>query len=377
MVARSFAHEIRHFSRATAVISQDDFTDVLRMAQKYLKDKAYIHKIELVLQTKIEGELGLEPQDWDDNDRYGAYLLRKKDGSPNGQNACSFIHGRPLWIVSKNEEVLEDSSDYLDLWSDRSEIPKFTRFPRKKDWSSDDETRVLISIPTELFTKTLAGILYFESSQRLKASKQAKEELMVLAEGLCTLHELVVQTKESSKKTSQAVEELRLGVEEKIDLQVSKATLFFAYSGNSDDEVVGHIKSVLDEFFEDIDVIDWKEISESGEINNQIINSIRTSKYSICYFSEKDDASKGTQHFRDNPNVLFEAGMIHMSIQDPRVMPQGCLLIREVPPPKVPFDFSTLRIVEVERKNDGALNAQAFESMLRDSLKTLLKDELD
>jgi hypothetical protein len=76
----------------------------------------------------------------------------------------------------------------------------------------------------------------------------------------------------------------------------------------------------------------------------------------------------------DNPNVLFEAGMLHaltfLSIQGT----SGWIPIREQNSPQPPFDFAGERIELIPRAADGSLNQEMFRTRLRARLKGLVSD---
>ena len=91
--------------------------------------------------------------------------------------------------------------------------------------------------------------------------------------------------------------------------------LFLSYSARADPAVIGELKRVLgsDKYAERIKVDDWETAARPGPITPQIVDSVRASRFGICYLSELDqDARCDGRRFKDNPNVLFEAGMFHV-----------------------------------------------------------------
>ncbi|NEP15999.1 MAG: hypothetical protein F6J97_03740, partial [Leptolyngbya sp. SIO4C1] len=79
----------------------------------------------------------------------------------------------------------------------------------------------------------------------------------------------------------------------------------------------------------------------------------------------------------DNANVLFEAGMFHALMNDASAVPAAWIPVREKPPPPIPFDFATLRILEVERLQDGTFNHDTFKNELETRLESLLTEEIE
>ena len=139
---------------------------------------------------------------------------------------------------------------------------------------------------------------------------------------------------------------------------------------------MGLIREILRDpkYSEEYDVVFWENINKPGDINTHILEAINTSQYGVCYLSEKiEDAPPGTPLYRDNTNVVFEAGMLYALTNDPHAQPDHWLLIREQDSTGVPFDFATQRILLVPRFDDGSLNENSFRSGLKDRLAGLLK----
>jgi hypothetical protein len=110
-----------------------------------------------------------------------------------------------------------------------------------------------------------------------------------------------------------------------------------------------------------------------GNINLQLADEIRRAQYGICYLSEEDADEKGT--FRDNPNVLVEAGMLHMVTQATTAAGTGWIPIREANSARMPFDLESQRMVIVERSPDGILDEERFRTDLSAKLSALLWPE--
>ncbi|NEP18942.1 MAG: GAF domain-containing protein, partial [Leptolyngbya sp. SIO4C1] len=335
---KSFGQELRHFARSVDVFQEEKLREIQQMLKSYLSEKFYMYKLEFLRETTIDGEPGLAPQ-WDKTDKYGSYKVYQEDQTtPNGQNALCYATGRPLWIVAAEDIPLSDAEDYLDLWFGLENIPTFRRFSlNNRDWAERDETRTLVALPIWNYGRVFA-VLYCESPQRLEPSSLAKEELMTLAESVSILYAVVNQNKSLRSNTSLALQELRESLSQKADFQLFKPQLFVAYSTRADSEVIGVLKKTLDKFSNYIDIVYWSDISHSGEINQQILSAIQTSKYGICFFSEP--VAKAADGRKDNANVLFEAGMFHALMNDASAVPAAWIPVREKPPPPIPFDFA-------------------------------------
>ncbi|HEU4397498.1 MAG TPA: hypothetical protein VFU54_06640, partial [Actinomycetota bacterium] len=98
------------------------------------------------------------------------------------------------------------------------------------------------------------------------------------------------------------------------------------------------------------------------------------SRYGICYFSEP--APPGAEHgYVDNPNVIFEAGMLHALINAPDAPPSGWIPVREESSPPAPFDFADQRIEKVPRDQDGQVVEERLRAQMQRRIVALLRDD--
>lgn len=293
--------------------------------------------------------------------------IKNDDGSLNGHCAYSYEAGVPMWVVAKDKGLLQEASEYEDLWSKMPNIPPIVKIQGR-------ESRTVITVPLTGVRDNF-GVLYLESSAFLEPNPRAQQELQALSEGLGILYQLVEENEGRQNNTSEALSSLRSVLDREKEFKLTKPSLFFAYSSRADQDVTGNIETVLDEFEKYFNLIDWRTISKSGEINQQVMNAIQSSKYAVCYFSEptKGDGSA----FQDNPNVLFEAGMIHALSSGPRAVLKNWIPIREKESPDIPFDFATLRVLHVPRNKQQSLNEHRFSSQLRKRITSLIDDELE
>lgn len=93
---------------------------------------------------------------------------------------------------------------------------------------------------------------------------------------------------------------------------------------------------------------------ENGSIYQQLIDAISSCQYGICYLSERDESNSDFQ-YRDNTNVVFEAGMFHGRKHNSSQSPCGWLPVREENSPPTPFDLLTERTVVIRRNEQHEL----------------------
>ncbi|MCH8984802.1 MAG: hypothetical protein IH943_12015 [Acidobacteria bacterium] len=291
-------------------------------------------------------------------------LVRTSDGEYNGQSALAWEIGKPMWIVGEAEEELEDASSYVDHWSKITEMPSF--------WATVDGVRTSILIPVKGKDRVL-GVINMECKSYRRPSEVGKAELMRMAEALGILHELHEAHQIQAGGTAKAIEELQSILKSRrFPTRLSTPRLFFASSHRADEAVVEKIKEVIEEGFVDqLELVHWADMSAAGNITDQTLEAITTARFGICYLSEP--APDGLPHrYQDNPNVLFEAGMLHAYTNAPTERPRFWIPIREGDSSEAPFDFASERTIIPPRTDDDELDEEAFATELRRRVEALI-----
>lgn len=374
---RTFGQELLHFARAVDVVRDDDFREVRNLVKDYLAANFGVSKVEFLRETRIEGQPGLAPQ-WDENDTYGAYPV-VKDGKPYGQNALAFRTGDALWIITQEQGVLAGSTEYIDLWNHRTDIPPFVRFERlgEDDGSGSsfrkETTSMLISVPIELRGQ-LVGVLYCEGDDVYVPNEGAKQEFLAIAGSIGILYTLRRQGEASHQNTRAALSDLGRTAGEPVEFRVTKPRLYLAYGNERDPEVLGLIRQTLEKYKEKIEVRDWGTEHPPGDIPAWITKEIVAAQYLVCYLSDRVEDADGTISFRDNPNVIFETGMFHALRESSAITARQWLPVREGAPEEAPFDFRGVRMVVVTRDQENRLDEDTFKTDLGRSIRELLVD---
>lgn len=218
-------------------------------------------------------------------------------------------------------------------------------------------------------------------SAYLEPTDGARAELVRLAQAIYRVHSVAKASKENNLDTMEVLKKLNISLKDRQWPEFARPQMFIAASRNADRRVTGEIQKVLDQFVDRMEVVYWRDISKSGNISTQIIEEISKSKFGLCYFSEP--ATSGDQKckpgdqkykYRDNPNVLFEAGMMQALTNSPNAHPTGWIPVREKSSPTTLFDFAGDRILFVDRlEKDDAFNDDAFQAALEDRVISLLK----
>lgn len=356
---RSFGKHLKQFALSVDIIEESTFNRIESLLKKYFKDKLNCSFFEILVPCMVNGQPGLYM--WSTSAKKKvSNSIKKADGSYNGQTSFAYDIKKPLWIVpEEKKECLDGTEMYLDLWSGQTGIPVYWHY-------SQDPIKTSIIFPYAKDNDAINCILNIESKEYLKICGQAKEEIKIIAEAIGILLELSEYNSGREENTIKAIDEL--SNREKHAFKLEKPKVFIASSGNAKNDVMDLLLKIARSFSTQVEIVYWKDIEKSGNINIQIINAIRESSFGICYFSEPK--AKNGKGFFDNPNVLFEAGMLHSLCCEPESV-KAWLPVREKSKEK-PFDIAAERMLVIERQKNGALNKVKFQEGLRKKIKAMI-----
>ena len=359
---RTFGDHLRQFARSVDIVDQQTVDSVRDLIYEYVSNELDAAYFSLACEQQVDDRVGLRTV-WSSENQHHATTIRNAAGRYTSQISVSFDQCKPLWIVDPERGSLRHADSYVDLWSEVLDLPKY-QAPVNRDMKTS------IIVPLVHWSRIL-GVIYLESTSYLEIAEVTKDELTLLADAVAILLELRQANNAQLTGTRAAVSELSLTLRNTKFPRLTKPQIFIAFSGQADDGVIGVIQEVLGEFSAALRVVQWNRIEESGSITLGLIEEIARSRFGICYFSEPtEDAVNG---FSDNPNVLFEAGMLHSLTNSPAATPTGWIPIREKRSPKIPFDFASERILIISRTNDGRLAQETFRADLRKRVEALLR----
>jgi hypothetical protein len=351
---RSFGFYLRQFARSVDIVDERTIEEIRKLVYDYVRDELEIGFFTVSMKHSVDGEPGLQSR-WRSEGPQVTSTIRRPDGTYSSQIAVAFDTGRPLWIVDPGQGPLECCEEYSERWSGVTALPRYAAPVNRP-------MRTSIVVPLTHWGDVL-GVVYLESTRYLEFTEVAAQELLLLADSLAILFELRDANESQLTGTRDAVSELRDVLDDTTFPRLTKPQIFVASSSRADDAVLGVIQVVLKEFEDVLAPTHWDRIDSSGSITLRLIEEISRSRFGLCYLSEP--AGSATHAFQDNPNVLFEAGMLHALTNAPTAQPWAWVPIREADSPNVPFDFAAERILAVPRTDDGAL----MEARLRDGLR--------
>jgi hypothetical protein len=364
----TFAEHLNHFVLSVDIVSDDTFDAVRDLVVNYMRNELEAAYFGLMERTQIVSSPGLQTI-WNTGGPKNTIPIRENGAGPyTRQVALAFDTGRPLWVVDKERRPLREGGDHVDLWSGEPDLP-----PYHPPINRPMKTSIMVPLTRD---GSALGVMYLESTAYVEATEVARDELTLLADSLGMLMELRNLNRSLTECTKKAVGQLTSFMGDGKVQRLTKPSLFVASSGKADGEVMDIIREVLDDYRSKVNVIDWTKIEESGAITTQIATNIARSRFGVCYFSERADQN-GTFAYVDNPNVIFEAGMLHALINAPDAPPSGWIPVRESASPPAPFDFASQRIEPVPRAATGHVDREQFRMRLRNRVAALLRDPVD
>lgn len=362
MDKRTFGESLSHFVRSIDIVDSSTKNDVLALIEGYLKDELDIRFFTFYVEGFIDEKVGLVPTDWHRGGDTASFTIKDSEGLYQGQLPLAYDKKTALWILSPDREKLKHSEKYVDLFGNAksADIPKYVQ-------RTDHEIMTSIIRPIKDGSR-IYGVVNFESASYLEYSSAIAKELRKISESISTLFLLNKAHENQRRNTKKEIGYLSdLRNDRDGLLHLSKPKVFIASPNAADEEVISVIQEVLDEYQDIVDVVFWRDISESGLITHQILKEIKSSQYGICYLSEP--AEDGAKHsYQDNDNVLIEAGML--SAMSHSADFDNWIPVREQDSSPLPFDFVSTRTLMVPRlTKNNELNVDGFKVALRKALK--------
>jgi hypothetical protein len=362
----TFAAELKHFAKSVDIVDDKTFDGVRKLIYRYVRTELDAEYFELMSEQAIGSERGLRTF-WSSEEKDHVWPIRSPDGAFTNPVTAAFVSDRPLWIVSQDKEPLSDSAAYEDQWSHTAELPAYHP-------TVDQAIRTTVVVP--LRRRRVLGVYYLETGSYVAITDIAKTELQLLGDAIAILFELYDVNKSQSRMTQEAIFELEDILKSAKFPKLAKPGIFVAYPKKAEGDVKTVIQQVLRGFADRLEIADWGAMTDAGNITAQLAKRITRSKFGVCYLSQPADGT--SKHaYVDNPNVVFEAGMLHAltNLDSEDAEPTGWIPIREKDSPPAPFDFAGERTIEVPRLGDNQLNEQSFRDMLEKHVKKLLRED--
>jgi predicted nucleotide-binding protein len=359
---KNIAEHLHQFALSVDMVDSETFYRIKAMLSEYFtkKLKADFYEIQIDGTEIRSGDTSKNALKtiWT-NGKETTTEIYKDDGSYSGQTIYSYDKVIPLWITSKNKMLLRDAINnggYIDLWSHSEDLPRYWDY-------AQIGAKTSIVIPLKYGSRTF-GFINLEFKDYIEYSNLAKDELSYLSSAIARIIWLQEIHKNQISDTKTAVDALQTIASSQQSF-VTKPTIpriFLASSSRADANVISKIIEVLDRYNNKFVIVFWKLISESGDINEKLASAIESCDLGICYLSEPNDSNDSMYKYKDNSNVLFEAGMFHSLCNLDKT--KFWIPIREKSSPRAPFDFLTQRTIVINRLADDTLIEEGLEGQL-------------
>lgn len=358
---QTFGDHVNQFAQTVDIVPENVYGEVLDLIEGYLRSNLKAGFFAVVVEKVVR----LQPHlvaEWPRDRNWWLARVRNDEGVYIGQTGLAYALGKPLWIVGANRAELKRAEAYEDLLNNAlpNDIPRYEEIEAIG-------ARTSIILPLSLDNEHF-GIINVESTVYLAPTDAWLCELKKLASSIAILYRLKSINKLQTKSTLEAKDRLEHG--EFVPV-VRRRVMFLASSARADREVVDLIHDLFSEYKQHFEMVHWTDPA-FGNIHENIWERISTCMYGTCYFSEPAGAG-ATHGFFDNPNVLFEAGMLFALRKARRSPLQGILLIREPDAPVIPFDLTAEFMLLVPRTPNGQLEREKLRSQLQRHISFLLK----
>jgi hypothetical protein len=364
-MATTFAEHLKQLALSMDHIDEPLFDHITELIEHFLFKSLNIQNAKIMISDRVDGKMGLMRHSLKGFNNEIAIPIKKDDGSLYGQSALAFEKKQPLWIVSATgKQRLESCEGYTDLWNGLKKLPKYRQVGETEQ---PVKTRILVPIKVRRSNR-IFGVLLLETADYLNITEAAKNELKKIADVISIVIRSYKISVASEKRTVEAIKSLGNNLKGPLPT-LTKPSLFLAFSQKAEKDVTRFIvKTLKDKFSDKVHLISWEEMDHPGNINQQLVDAISDCRYAICYMSEKNEVGE----FRDNPNVIFEAGMFHGRTEATHAVPSKWIPVREKDSPKPPFDFAQERILLVERNKDSSLKEKVFANKFREMVDAML-----
>ena len=361
-MTQTCGYYLSHFAQSVDTVDDQTYQNVKGLLDDYfLNTLRASYYAALIDGVRVNSRPGLETE-WTNRQFKDSIEIGDEQTGYSGMRAYAYHKSKELWVVAKDGGLLaRPGAELEDVWSMAGDMPAYV----EEGATSDAVTALMLPLR---YGKRVFGVLVLEFAGPFEHTDSARAEIQLVAAALARIAWLHQTTSTQLADTRSAFNQLK-ELFAAHARPLTKPAIFVAFSGQADPAVLGCLREILGGYSNLIDTHYWNEISEPGNVNAKILDTIAKSEYGICYFSEPD----GSSRFRDNPNVLFEAGILQALTNDRSTFPRGWIPIRESeelsgPPP---FDFAQELMIIVQRSN-GAANLDSFRHELNRMMDTLI-----
>ena len=326
-MSRMFGERVFEFVLSIDLMDHDTFIDLLNLIYIYVNEHLDITYFSVLDETIVNNQPGLRTL-WSTREETPSYTVDKDNGYASN-SGYTFGENKPMWVVSASRHELQVASDLKNLWSDMVEkLPPYST-------QSQEDIYTSIMHPLRKEGRPI-GVFEFASKRYIEPTPASLEEIKLLAIVISRAYQMYDVHRTQRDSTKRALQMLEKSLKTDGWMNLALPQIFVAYPGTEYQEteteaeaehkaVINTIRNVVDKFKDIITPIFWEDVTDTGNINEQVIRDISNSAFGLCYFSEPIAGGK----FRDNANVLFEAGMMQALSNSPNSLLKAWIPIRE------------------------------------------------
>jgi len=342
----TFGHHLRSVVFASDSLTDNQYKKIIKLCGNYTESLGF-DRLDLLLVSKFNGMDAVQYEIESNNHGCMPFFLQD-NGNPNGLCPLAVISERPIWIVAQDEgkSVYDNSSQLIDLWSGLNNIPE----PQGYEESAIVNTEV--DIPIRIIRRTI-GVASFRSRERITISEHLKTELIHVSDIINQAYLIHKEYLVRSNATSEAIDNISDMSGAARILRGGRANVFVAFPARCREDTISTVRDVI-AGNRKLNPTYWDQNFTSGSITEKIVADIMNSDIGIAYFSEFDE-SDGS--YRDNSNVLFEAGLFEGCHRIGRAGRIAWIPIRENTLDRFPFDIAGLNTIIVRRNSKDCINS--------------------
>ncbi|HEX8106551.1 MAG TPA: hypothetical protein VF516_02435 [Kofleriaceae bacterium] len=372
---QTFGDHFLQFAQSVDIVPANIYDEALGIVDEHLKAELQASTFVIAI-ASLSGTTPQLHVDWPKGGWWNHQPIMRH-GSYQGQAAFAYATGKPLWIVAKKRQALSAAGKFEDLLGnvDGAQIPRYARIPRHRG------TKTSIILPLRLNDHDLFGVMNIEIPKYLAYSAAWHAELTKIATAIGILYRLTKINELQNRGTLNAKKELTRATFVRV---AARRTMFVASSARADPNVMKILNETLATYAPHFEIVSWTD-PQAGNILENIWSKISSCTFAACYFSEPthaptSDARPSSRanrqvEYRDNPNVLFEAGMLYALLEIGRAPVKKLLLVREENSPDIPFDLGAEFMILVRRLQNGNVNVSDLKKRVRATVKAILEDE--
>jgi len=372
MKVRMFGQRLLEFVRSIDIVDQETFDDVMSLVAGYVHDHLDVLYFSVLEQGPVDQKTGLLTLYSTRDSRPWPSYTADGEGGYGSHSAYTFGEDKPIWVVSESRGPLVEADDCKDMWSGSEDLPAYS--------AKNRDVHTSVMHPLRRGGRPI-GVLEFAATQYIEPTPASQQEVANLAQVLGHAYRMWDVGRDQRAATKSALQSLKHALQEEQWTRLALPRMFVAYSGTerlteelraNHQAVIDVVREVVSEFDRYIEADFWEDITEAGNVNEQVIKNICSADFGLAYFSEPSAAAE--RRFADNSNVLFEAGMMQALNNSSGTRLAGWLAVREAEDAstKVPFDIAAERMVIVPRADDGSLDSAKFAEQLRAHIEALV-----